>query len=92
MREIDVSVIVRAIKKMCIQVNHELSDDMTSVLQRAEKNEKSMLGKIVLRQLNENLDIAGKERIPICQDTGMAVVFAEIGQDVHFTGGSLEEV
>ena len=91
MREINVNEITDNIKEMCIDAAHYLSDDMKECLYNAEKNEGSELGKQILGQLIENLDIAGKDMIPICQDTGMAVIFMEIGQDVHFTGGSLEE-
>ena len=91
MREINVKIISDNLKDMCIEATHFLSDDMKDCLYLAEKNEESPLGKQILLQLEENLDIAGKDMIPICQDTGMAVVFAEIGQDVHFTGGSLED-
>ena len=76
---------------MCIQANHYLSDDMDKVLKNATKEEASPLGKKILEQLQENLTIADQDMIPICQDTGMAVVFIEIGQDVHFVGGSLED-
>ena len=91
MREINVNVITDIIKEMCIEATHYLSDDMKECLFNAEKTEVSELGKQILGQLVENLDIAGKDMIPICQDTGMAVVFMEIGQDVHFTGGFLED-
>jgi fumarate hydratase subunit alpha len=91
MREIDVSIITDNIKDMCIEASHFLSDDMKDCLYKAEKNEESPLGKQILKQLEENLEIAGKDMIPICQDTGMAVIFMDIGQDVHFTGGSLED-
>ncbi|MCR5421543.1 MAG: fumarate hydratase, partial [Lachnospiraceae bacterium] len=90
MREINVNEITDNIKEMCIEATHFLSDDMKECLYNSEKTEKSPLGKQILSQLKENLDIAGKDMIPICQDTGMAVVFMEIGQDVHFTGGLLE--
>lgn len=76
---------------MCIQANHYLSDDMDKALKNATKEEASPLGKKILEQLQENLTIADQDMIPICQDTGMAVVFMEIGQDVHFVGGSLED-
>ena len=76
---------------MCISVNYELSSDMKKVLSEAHENEESPLGKQILGQLQKNLDIAKMDRIPICQDTGMAVVFLEIGQDVHLTGGNLED-
>ena len=91
MRNIPVSEVTRTIKEMCIEANHFLSPDMKDALRKATQQEKSDLGKIVLGQLMENLDIAGQEMIPICQDTGMAVVFMEIGQEVHFEGGGLEE-
>lgn len=91
MRNIPVSEVTRTIKEMCIEANHFLSPDMKDALRKATQQEKSDLGKIVLGQLMKNLDIAGQEMIPICQDTGMAVVFMEIGQEVHFEGGCLEE-
>lgn len=91
MREIAVEDITKEIDKMCIQANHYLSDDMDKALKNATKEEASPLGKKILEQLQENLTIADQEMIPICQDTGMAVVFMEIGQDVHFVGGSLED-
>ena len=90
-REINVSEITAAIKEMCIQANHFLSPDMDKALKAAKANEESPLGKKILNQLQENLKIAGEDMIPICQDTGMAVFFIEIGQDVHFTGGVLED-
>ncbi len=76
---------------MCIEAVHFLTPDMREALEKAVKKEESPLGRQILCQLQENLDIAGDEMIPICQDTGMAVVFLEIGQDVHFEGGSVEE-
>ena len=91
MKVIEVSKVTETIKEMCIEANHFLSDDMKAALYNAQKEEESALGKQILGQLQENLSIAGEDMIPICQDTGMAVVFMEIGQDVHFTGGSLEE-
>ena len=90
-REVDVSEITKNIREMCISVNYELSSDMKKVLSEAHENEESPLGKQILGQLQKNLDIAKMDRIPICQDTGMAVVFLEIGQDVHLTGGDLED-
>ena len=90
MREIKVSEITEKIKNMCIDVNLNLSDDMRSALKEASQEEDSELGKHILKQLEKNLEIASSENIPICQDTGMAVIFLEIGQDVHLTGGSLE--
>ena len=91
MREINVDLITKNIKEMCIEANHFLSEDMKKTFDKAVKTEESSLGRQVLNQLQENLDIAGKEMIPICQDTGMAVVFVNVGQDVHFTGGNLED-
>lgn len=90
MRTIHVDTITENIKEMCIEANHFLSDDMKHALDNAFASEKSPLGKQILGQLQENLQIAGQDMIPICQDTGMAVIFMEIGQDVHFEGGSLE--
>ena len=80
MREIELSLITDTIEKMCIEVNHVLSDDMKSALSKAAKDEESELGKKILSQLEENLKIAGEDMIPICQDTGMAVIFLEVGQ------------
>ena len=90
MRTIDVRLLTETIKEMCIEANHVLSDDMVCALAAAKKQEKSALGRHILEQLEENLQIAGADMIPICQDTGMAVIFLEIGQDVHFEGGDLE--
>lgn len=91
MRTVNVSEITENIKEMCIEANHYLSDDMSYALKNAVGTEKSPLGKSILKQLQENLQIAANDMIPICQDTGMAVVFLEIGQDVHFEGGTLED-
>lgn len=91
MREINVSEITDNIKEMCIQANHYLSDDMKNCLTNAIETEDGELGKKVLDSLSENLKIAGEDMIPICQDTGMAIIFIKIGQDVHFVGGSLED-
>lgn len=91
MRTIQVQDITRNIKEMCIEANHFLSSDMDSAMKNAAEREKSALGCQILASLQENLQIAGEEMIPICQDTGMAVVFLEIGQEVHFEGGSLED-
>ena len=91
MRELNVSEITDNIKEMCIEANHFLSDDMREAFDKAAKEEESPLGKQVLSQLEENLKIAGEDMIPICQDTGMAVVFINIGQEVHFVGGELED-
>lgn len=90
-REIPVHQISRNICQMCIEANISLSSDMQKGLARAGKEEISPLGKKVLEQLEENLEIAGQEQIPICQDTGMAVVFLEVGQDVHLIDGDLRE-
>lgn len=90
-RTVQVEEITENIKDMCIKAAHFLPEDMRGAMKCAEKNEKSPLGRQILEQLEENLSIAAEEMIPICQDTGMAVVFLEIGQDVHFEGGSLEE-
>ena len=90
-RTIDTAQITSNIKEMCIHANHYLSSDMEDALKNAESTEKSPLGKKILGQLEENLEIADKEVIPICQDTGMAVIFMEIGQDVHFEGENLED-
>lgn len=90
-RTIDVKEISQNIKEMCIEANHYLSNDMDAAMTQAEQNEQSPLGKQILGQLQENLEIAAQEMIPICQDTGMAVIFLEIGQDVHLEGGLLED-
>ena len=90
-RTVHTEELTKNIKEMCIQVNHYLSDDMVKALDASARTEKSPLGKQILCQLKENLDIAGKDMIPICQDTGMAIIFLEIGQDVHFEGGSIED-
>ncbi len=91
MREISCSTIISSIKEMCIQATHYLSDDMKSALYKGVEDEASPLGRQILEQLCENLKIAGEDMIPICQDTGMAVVFVEIGQEVHIVDGGLEE-
>lgn len=91
LRTIQVEEITKNIKEMCIEANHYLSADMEGAIRNASKSEKSPLGRQILSQLQENLDIAAADTIPICQDTGMAVIFMEIGQDVHFAGGELEE-
>lgn len=90
-REVNVSIITDNIKEMCIEANHFLTDDMKNVFENAVKNEESALGKQVLGQLEENLKVAGEDMIPICQDTGMAVVFINVGQDVHLTGGDITD-
>lgn len=91
MRTVNVEEISKNIKEMCIEANHFLSKDMDIAMKNAVSTEKSPLGKKILSQLQDNLKIAGEDMIPICQDTGMAVVFLEIGQDVHFEGGNLED-
>ena len=91
MRTIEVKEITRHIKEMCIEANYFLSEDMDLAMKQAAETEKAPLGKQILCQLQENLRIAGEDSIPICQDTGMAVIFLEIGQEVHFIGGSLED-
>ena len=90
-RTVNTEDIVKNIKEMCIEANHYLSKDMDKALKDATVSEKSELGKKILNQLQENLKIADEEMIPICQDTGMAVIFMEIGQDVHIAGGDLTE-
>ena len=91
MREVNVSIITDNIKEMCIEANHFLTDDMKNVFEKAVKNEESALGKQVLGQLEENLKVAGEDMRPICQDTGMAVVFINVGQDVHLIGGDITD-
>jgi fumarate hydratase subunit alpha len=91
MRELNVDIITQNIKEMCIEANHFLTDDMKKVFKNAVATEESPLGKKVLNQLNENLDIAGNDMIPICQDTGMAVIFINVGQEVHFTNGNITD-
>ena len=91
MREVNVDKVTENIKEMCIEANHFLTDDMKKVFKNAVVSEESPLGKQVLNQLNENLDIAANDMIPICQDTGMAVVFINVGQDVHFTNGNITD-
>ena len=91
MRTINVDKITKNIKEMCIEANHYLSKDMKCAMDQAASSEESPLGKQILNQLKENLRIAEEDMIPICQDTGMAVVFLDIGQEVHFEGGDLED-
>lgn len=90
-RTVQTEIITETIKKMCIEANYSLSSDMVKAMRKAEEKEESMLGKQILAQLQDNLEIAASDMIPICQDTGMAVVFLEVGQDVHFEGGSFED-
>lgn len=91
MRDISTELIIKNIKEMCIEANHFLSQDMKKVFDKAADEETSALGRQILGQLKENLEIAGNDMIPICQDTGMAVVFMRVGQDVHIEGGSLTD-
>ena len=91
MRTVNVSDVISTVKEMCIEVNYHLSSDMLEALSLAEREEKSELGVKILQQLDENLKIASEGEIPICQDTGMAVFFVEVGQEVHIEGGSLTD-
>lgn len=91
MRSISTEEIIKNVKEMCIEANHFLSHDMRKVFEKAADEETSPLGRQILGQLKENLEIAGNDMIPICQDTGMAVVFMKVGQDVHIEGGSLTD-
>ena len=91
MRTIHTDEIVKNIKEMCIQANYYLSPDMESAIHNAKEQEDSALGKQILGQLCENMNIAKKDQIPICQDTGMAVVFIKVGQDVHFEGQNITD-
>ena len=91
MRTLEVSEVTKAVKELCIKANHKLAPDMEKALLDAGNREESELGKKILGQLKENLDIAENDMIPICQDTGMAVFFVKVGQDVHITGGNLTD-
>lgn len=91
MRTVNAEDIIRNVKEMCVEANHYLSADMKQVLKQAADTERSPLGKQILCQLQNNLQIAAEDQIPICQDTGMAVIFVEIGQDVHVEGGLIGE-
>ncbi len=91
MRNVDVSVLTEHIKEMCIEANHFLSEDMKAAFTKAEETEKSPLGKQIIEQLQQNMQIAAEDMIPICQDTGMAVIFLEVGQEVHLEGGNVED-
>lgn len=91
MRTIHVDRLTENIKEMCIEANHYLSKDMERVMLQAAEQEESPVGKQILNQLKENMEIAGRDMIPICQDTGMAVIFLEVGQEVYFEGGSVED-
>lgn len=91
MRTVSVDEITENIKEMCVEANHFLSEDMRRVFDKASGKEESPLGRQVLSQLEENLQIAGRDMIPICQDTGMAVIFIKVGQEIHLEGGSLTD-
>ncbi len=91
MKSIKVEEIIRNVKEMCIEANHYLTDDMKDALRESAEAEKAPLGKQILCQLEDNLKIASEDMIPICQDTGMAVIFMEVGQDVHIEGGLLTD-
>lgn len=91
MRTIKTEQMIRNIKEMCIEANHFLSADMERAMKCAAQTEEAPLGRQILGQLQDNLEIAGKDMIPICQDTGMTVIFLEIGQEVHFVGGNLTD-
>lgn len=91
MKTIECARITEAVREMCIEATHFLTPDMEAALNQATEQEESPLGKQILSQLQENLKIAGEDMIPICQDTGMAVLFVKMGQDVHITGGSLAD-
>lgn len=91
MRNVQVDIVTDNIKEMCIEANYYLSEDMKKVFNQAVQDEKSLLGRQILNQLKENLDIASTDMIPICQDTGMAVIFIKVGQDIHFEGGNITD-
>ncbi len=91
MRRINTEEIITNIKEMCIEANYKLASDVENGIRDAYDKESSRIGKRVLGQLLDNLEIAQKDLIPICQDTGMTIVFITIGQEVHIEGGSLEE-
>jgi len=90
-RNVQVDIVTDNIKEMCIEANYYLSEDMKKVFNQAVQDEKSLLGRQILNQLKENLDIASTDMIPICQDTGMAVIFIKVGQDIHFEGGNITD-
>jgi fumarate hydratase subunit alpha len=91
MREIEASRITEEVARLCMEANFELEDDVQKALEKAHEAEESPAGREVLRQIIENSGIARSERMPMCQDTGLAVIFAEIGQDLHIAGGGFEE-
>jgi fumarate hydratase subunit alpha len=86
-REIDVTAVTAAIEKLCAEANYDLPQDVYAALELAKQTEESPVGRAVLQQLTDNADIAAEDRVPICQDTGFAVLFIDVGQDVHFAGG-----
>jgi len=90
-REVDVADVTAAIERLCMEANYDLPRDVYAALEAAKKTEESPVGRAVLDQLTENADIAARDRVPICQDTGYAVLFIDVGQDVHFTGGGFED-
>jgi len=90
-RNVQVDIVTENIKEMCIEANYYLSEDMKKVFNQAVQDEKSLLGRQILNQLKENLDIASTDMIPICQDTGMAVIFIKVGQDIHLEGGNITD-
>src|SRR5690348_9375520 len=91
MRTIEASAVTGAVRDLCIRINHQMGPDMLAALERARKTEESETGRAVLDRLLENARVAREQWFPICQDTGTAVVFADLGQDVHVTGGALDE-
>lgn len=91
MRDVDVSEVTKVVRQMCIDANYELSGDMQKALDNACDKEESELGRQIFSQLQKNLDIAREDQIPICQDTGMAVFFVKVGQEVHFVGGNITD-
>ena len=91
MREIDCKTITETVAEMCVSANKVLSPEVESLVRGAKEREETELGRLILLQLEKNLDIARKQDLPICQDTGMAILFVELGQEVHITGGSLTE-
>jgi fumarate hydratase subunit alpha len=91
MREVDVALITETVKELCISANTDLGEDVIEAIEQAIEKEESPLGIDILNELKENAQIAREEKVPICQDTGFAVVFVELGQDVHLVGGDLSE-
>ena len=91
MRDVDVSEVTKVVRQMCIDANYELSGDMQKALNNAHEKEESELGRQIFAQLQKNLEIAKEDQIPICQDTGMAVFFVKVGQEVHFVGGNITD-